>query len=120
MVTEIIQTIIAPVVMVDACAILLGGLLNHSAAIDDRLRGWRTNGSRYYGRGGWLPPIGCGPNAWMKSTPNCLICCTASAWFARQYCQFMVQSYFLTVLESRQSQRAIRFEVQRVLALPRS
>src|SRR5512142_2049855 len=39
MVTRIIQTIIAPVVMVNACAILLGGLLNHSAAINDRLRG---------------------------------------------------------------------------------
>src|SRR3974377_2419465 len=39
MVTRIIQTIIAPVVMVNACAILLGGLLNHSSAINDRLRG---------------------------------------------------------------------------------
>ncbi len=39
MVTRIVQTIIAPVVMVNACAILLGGLLNQSAAVNDRLRG---------------------------------------------------------------------------------
>jgi len=38
MVTRIIQTIIAPVVMVNACAILLGGLVSHSNAINDRLR----------------------------------------------------------------------------------
>ncbi len=33
-----IQLIIAPVVMVSACAILLGGLLSRYAAINDRLR----------------------------------------------------------------------------------
>jgi len=38
LVTRTIQFIIAPVVMVSACAILLGGLLGHYAAINDRLR----------------------------------------------------------------------------------
>lgn len=38
MVTRIIQEIIAPVVMVTSCSILLGGLLSHYAAINDRLR----------------------------------------------------------------------------------
>jgi len=33
-----IQTILAPVVMVTACAIILGGLWGHIAAINDRLR----------------------------------------------------------------------------------
>ncbi len=38
MVARIIQTIIAPVVMISACAITLTGLLSHYAAINDRLR----------------------------------------------------------------------------------
>ena len=33
-----IQLILAPVVMVTACAILVGGILSHYAAINDRLR----------------------------------------------------------------------------------
>jgi hypothetical protein len=37
-VARTIQLILAPVVMVTACAILLGGLLSHYAAINDRLR----------------------------------------------------------------------------------
>lgn len=37
-VAETIQIIIAPVVMVTACAILVGGLLSRYAAINDRLR----------------------------------------------------------------------------------
>ena len=37
-VTQTIQIIIAPVVMVTACAIILGGLLSRYAAINDRLR----------------------------------------------------------------------------------
>ncbi len=38
MVTRLIQTILAPVVMVSACALMLNGLLSHYAAINDRLR----------------------------------------------------------------------------------
>ena len=38
MITMMIQLILAPVVMVTACAILLNGLLGHYAAINDRLR----------------------------------------------------------------------------------
>jgi hypothetical protein len=38
MVARIIQLILAPVVMVSACAIIQGGLLGHYAAINDRLR----------------------------------------------------------------------------------
>lgn len=37
-VANTIQLILAPAVMVTACAILLGGLLSHYAAINDRLR----------------------------------------------------------------------------------
>jgi VIT1/CCC1 family predicted Fe2+/Mn2+ transporter len=37
-VTRTIQLVVAPVVMVTACAILLGGLLQRYAAINDRLR----------------------------------------------------------------------------------
>jgi hypothetical protein len=37
-VARTIQLILAPVVMVTACAILLGGLLSHYATINDRLR----------------------------------------------------------------------------------
>ncbi len=33
-----IQTILAPVVMVSACAIILGGLWSHATSINDRLR----------------------------------------------------------------------------------
>ncbi len=36
--TQVIQVILAPVVMVTACSILLSGLLGHYAAISDRLR----------------------------------------------------------------------------------
>ena len=39
MVARTIQLIIAPVVMVTTCSILLGGLLSHYAALNDRLRG---------------------------------------------------------------------------------
>jgi hypothetical protein len=39
MVARTIQLIIAPVVMVTTCSIMLGGLLGHYAAINDRLRG---------------------------------------------------------------------------------
>ena len=38
MVTSTIQLIIAPVVMVSACAVLLTGLLNRYASVNDRLR----------------------------------------------------------------------------------
>lgn len=38
MVTSTIQLILAPVVMVSACAILLTGLLNRYAGVNDRLR----------------------------------------------------------------------------------
>ncbi len=38
MVARIIQTIIAPVVMITTCSIMLGSLLSHYAAISDRLR----------------------------------------------------------------------------------
>jgi hypothetical protein len=38
MIARTIQLILAPVVMVTACAIMLGGLLGHYAAINDRLR----------------------------------------------------------------------------------
>ncbi|HEX6817684.1 MAG TPA: DUF2721 domain-containing protein [Ktedonobacterales bacterium] len=38
MTTKIIQLILAPVVMVSACAILTGGILSHYGAINDRLR----------------------------------------------------------------------------------
>ena len=38
MVARTIQLILAPVVMVTACAIMLGGMLGHYAAINDRLR----------------------------------------------------------------------------------
>src|SRR5690242_9554674 len=38
MTTRIIQTIIAPVVMISTCAILTGGMLSHYGAISDRLR----------------------------------------------------------------------------------
>jgi uncharacterized protein DUF2721 len=37
-VARTIQTILAPVVMVTTCSIMLGGLLSHYAAINDRLR----------------------------------------------------------------------------------
>ena len=37
-ITRIIQLILAPVVMVTSCAILVGGMLTHYAAINDRLR----------------------------------------------------------------------------------
>jgi hypothetical protein len=38
-VTRTIQLILAPVVMVSACSIFVGGLLGHYAAVNDRLRG---------------------------------------------------------------------------------
>lgn len=37
-VTQIIQLILAPVVMVTACGIIIGGMQNRNAAINDRLR----------------------------------------------------------------------------------
>jgi hypothetical protein len=37
-IAQTIQLILAPVVMVTACAILVGGIVSHYAAINDRLR----------------------------------------------------------------------------------
>lgn len=37
-ITRAIQLILAPVVMITSCAILVGGMLTHYAAINDRLR----------------------------------------------------------------------------------
>ncbi len=38
MVASIIQVVIVPVVMITSCSILLGGILGHYAAINDRVR----------------------------------------------------------------------------------
>lgn len=54
---QTIQSILAPVVMVSACAILLGGLWSHASAINDRLRSmnrerldlWRAPSTDAYG-----------------------------------------------------------------------
>ncbi len=104
MVTRIIQTIIAPVVMVNACAIILGGLLNHSATINARLRGMAR-----------------------ERLVIALAVVSAADWMTTAVLvDFLagIGTLFLGVLlimlEAWQSQRAIDFEVQRVRALPRS
>ncbi len=159
MVTRIIQTIIAPVVMVNACAILLGGLLNHSAAINDRLRGMareriellRTSGAAAADRllaerldeiDAQLPDLlqrlsliraavlsiyGAILLLVVDMLVIALAVASAADWLtAAILVVFLIGigalflGVVLTVLEARQSQRAIRFEVLRVLALPRS
>lgn len=159
MVTRIIQTIIAPVVMVNACAILLGGLLNHSAAINDRLRGMareriemlRESGAAKADRllaerldeidtqmPDLLHRLGLIRAAIMSVYGAILLLVvdmlvialavvSATDWLTTAVLIVFLAGigalFFgvvLIVLEARQSQRAIRFEVQRVLALPRS
>ena len=159
MVTRIIQTIIAPVVMVNACAILLGGLLNHSAAINDRLRGMtreRIEALRASGaptadrllverldeidiqlpdllhrlgliRSAILLVYGAILLLVVDMLVIALAVVSTAAWLTTAILVVFlagIGALFLgvglTVLEARQSQRAIRFEVQRVLALPRS
>ena len=159
MVTRIIQTIIAPVVMVNACAILLGGLLNHSAAINDRLRGMareriemlRESGAAKADRllaerldeidtqmPDLLHRLGLIRAAIMSVYGTILLLVvdmlvialavvSATDWLTTAVLIVFLAGigalFFgvvLIVLEARQSQRAIRFEVQRVLALPRS
>ena len=158
MVTRIIQTIIAPVVMVNACAILLGGLLSHSAAINDRLRAMareRIDVLRSLGlastdrfaaerlneidaqmpdllhrldliRSAVLSVYGAILLLVIDMLVIALATSTESAGLtAAVIVVFLagVAALFigvlLTVLEGRLSQRAIRFEVQRVLALTR-
>ena len=159
MVTRIIQTIIAPVVMVNACAILLGGLLNHSAAINDLLRGiareriamLRESGAAKADRllaerldeidtqmPDLLHRLGLIRAAIMSVYGAILLLVvdmlvialavvSATDWLTTAVLIVFLAGigalFFgvvLIVLEARQSQRAIRFEVQRVLALPRS
>jgi hypothetical protein len=158
MVTRIIQTIIAPVVMVNACAILLGGLLNHSAAINDRLRGMARERIEMLRMSGTAPA----DRLWAERLDEIdiqmpdllnrlnLIRTAVLAIYAAILLQVVdmlviavavvsavewltaailvvfligIGALFLgvvlTMLEARQSQRAIRFEVQHVLALPR-
>ena len=159
MVTRIIQTIIAPVVMVNACAILLGGLLSHSAAINDRLRGMarerldllRTPSADQADRlvverldeiDAQLPDLLQRLN-WIRAAVLSIYSAilllvvdmlviavstvTTTSWLSTAVIVVFLAGIgavflgvLLTVLEARQSQRAIRFEVQRVLALPRS
>jgi hypothetical protein len=159
MVTRIIQTIIAPVVMVNACAILLGGLLNHSAAINDRLRGMARERIEMLRASGvaatdrllaerldeidtqmpdLLHRLGLIRSAIMSVYGAILLLvldmlviavavASAADWLTTAILVVFLAGIgvlflgvVLTVLEARQSQRAIRFEVQRVLALPRS
>lgn len=159
MVTRIIQTIIAPVVMVNACAILLGGLLNHSAAINDRLRGMareRIEMLRALGaaeadrllaerldeidtqmpdllhrlgliRAAIMSVYGAILLLVVDMLVIALAVVSATDWLTTAVLIVFLAGigalFFgvvLIVLEARQSQRAIRFEVQRVLALPRS
>lgn len=156
MVTRIIQIIIAPVVMVNACAILLGGLLSHSAAINDRLRGMARE------RINLLRSLGAAPadrllverldevdaqlpdllqrldlirtavlsaySAILLLVIDMLVIALAtatdSAWLTTAVIVVFLAGVgalflgvLLTVLEARRSQRAIQYEVRRVLAL---
>ncbi len=159
MVTRIIQTIIAPVVMVNACAILLGGLLNHSAAINDRLRGMTRERIEMLRAAGaptadrllaerldeidtqmpdLLYRLGLIRSAIMSVYGAILLLVvdmlvialavvSVTDWLTTAILVVFLAGIgalflgvVLTVLEARLSQRAIRFEVQRVLALPRS
>jgi hypothetical protein len=159
MVTRIIQTIIAPVVMLNACAILLGGLLNHSAAINDRLRGMareriemlrasvtpsadRLLAERLDEIDTQMPDLlhrlsliraaimsvyGAILLLVVDMLVIALAVVSAADWLTTAILVVFLAGIgalflgvMLTVLEARQSQRAIRFEVQRVLALPRS
>ncbi len=158
MVTRIIQTIIAPVVMVNACAILLGGLLNHSAAINDRLRGMARErietlrasvapmADRLFAerldeidtqmpdllhrlsliRAAIMSVYGAILLLVVDMLVIALAVTSAADWLTTAVLiVFLIGigalflGVALTVVEARQSQRAIRFEVQRVLALPR-
>ncbi len=158
MVTRIIQIIIAPVVMVNACAILLGGLLGHSAAINDRLRGMarerlellrmpaaseadRLVVERLDEIDAQLPDllgrlnlirvaVLSGYGAILLLVIDMLVIALATLapadWLTTAIIVVFLAGIgalfigvLLTVLEARRSQRAIRFEVQRVLALPR-
>ncbi len=158
MVTRIIQTIIAPVVMVNACAILLGGLLNHSAAINDRLRGMarerietlRASGvptaDRLFAerldeidtqmpdllhrlsliRAAIMSVYGAILLLVVDMLVIALAVVSVADWLTTAVLIVFLAGIgalflgvALTVVEARQSQRAIRFEVQRVLALPR-
>ncbi len=158
MVTRIIQTIIAPVVMVNACAILLGGLLNHSAAINDRLRGMARERIETLRAAGvptadrlfaerldeidtQMPDllhrlsliraaIMSVYSAILLLVVDMLVIALAvvseADWLTTAVLIVFLAGIgalflgvALTVVEARQSQRAIRFEVQRILALPR-
>ena len=57
MITRIIQLVVAPVVMISACAIFTGGLLSRYAAINDRLRAMNHERLEIiFAKPGKLPP----------------------------------------------------------------